>query len=700
MSGLVHNPRHYGRLVVSGPVHLLSFTRGVTIRESRGQGMQDVDRPAHIQSLAQPGRAGRPRVEAEPLRVVLRPERLDRIGGHRGRRRDLGQRPAVRPPEPERAVGLSIDLIALLVDRAVVPATEQSEVRERGRAALCPVTDVMPLAERQPAAREATAAVPVVERAPQRRGNRPGPGPDFHGAPVLVVPHDHAARVARQAPGRFRGNARPVLEDGLAGLIRIRQHRGVDVDHDLVALARGAGIELVVEGRLREQGQRVRLLLGHGRAVRGRIGQRRGRPSRPARWYSVSRAASSARMSRAPTSGVEPPPEHHGAVFVLVDVQRPARVLSRGLPGLGLSVHRTASPARSARRARRCRLARPSSSRSSVSGVATRVRARTFAYDSSPRARAWASSGSVASARATRTLSRAAPRSSPIRQLSQSAQERKPALQPPRASNSRIRSRRRAVAASRCADSSAISSPRRSSSATGPRVVRMCVEWIVHGEPPFHWGDATPGIRSHPGALRTGDAGTSDDFWSAPARPAIAGPVRAAGSAPARHRQSSAMPSRLGCQAENAGHRGTRAITPSRGGAELPEGAQACPQVRAERKRLAAGVQHDAAVEPLPGDFAQRSESLEIGGPTIAAAYLDAGQAAIVGLEHDVDLPGPAVGTEVKDLGRRTTPPTYTLGARLELLPIAVGVLAAEAAEDELDVTASDVVAEPEAAEA
>ena len=89
-------------------------------------------------------------MEAESLRVVLRPQGLDRIGGHRGRRRDLGQGPAVRPPEPKRAVGLSIDLIALLVDRAVVPATEQREVRERGWAALRPVTDVMPLAERSP----------------------------------------------------------------------------------------------------------------------------------------------------------------------------------------------------------------------------------------------------------------------------------------------------------------------------------------------------------------------------------------------------------------------------------------------------------------------------------------------------------------------------------------------------------------------
>jgi hypothetical protein len=128
--------------------------------------MQDVDRAAHIQALPQPGRAGRPRVQAEPLRVVLRAERLDWIRGHRGRGRDVGHKPAVWPPELQRAVGPSIDLITLLVDRAVVSATEQREVRECSRAPLCPVADVMSLAERQPAAREATALVAMVERAP------------------------------------------------------------------------------------------------------------------------------------------------------------------------------------------------------------------------------------------------------------------------------------------------------------------------------------------------------------------------------------------------------------------------------------------------------------------------------------------------------------------------------------------------------
>ena len=57
--------------------------------------------------------------------------------------------------------------------------------------------------------------------------------------------------------------------------------------------------------------------------------------------------------------------------------------------------------------------------------------------------------GSDPRARATRTFSRAAPGSSPTRQASQSAHERKPVFQPLRASNSRTSARSRAVAASR-----------------------------------------------------------------------------------------------------------------------------------------------------------------------------------------------------------------------------------------------------------
>ena len=119
----------------------------------------------------------------------------------------------------------------------------------------------MPLGEADAAAREAAAPVPMEERPPQGGRNGAGPGPDLDHAARLVMAHHHPARVARQAPRRFRGNARAVLEDALTGLLGVGQHGGVDVDHHLVALARGAGIE-VVEGRLRKQSQGIGLPLG------------------------------------------------------------------------------------------------------------------------------------------------------------------------------------------------------------------------------------------------------------------------------------------------------------------------------------------------------------------------------------------------------------------------------------------------------
>ena len=43
-----------------------------------------------------------------------------------------------------------------------------------------------------------------------------------------------------------------LLEDGLAGLIGIREDRGIDVDDNLISLSRSPGIDAVVQGRLRE----------------------------------------------------------------------------------------------------------------------------------------------------------------------------------------------------------------------------------------------------------------------------------------------------------------------------------------------------------------------------------------------------------------------------------------------------------------
>jgi hypothetical protein len=75
------------------------------------------------------------------------------------------------------------------------------------------------------------------------------------------VRHDDAAGVARDPPGFFRGRIHALLEHGLARVIGIGQHRSVDVDDDLVARARRAGVEVVMEGGFGDDPERVGLLL-------------------------------------------------------------------------------------------------------------------------------------------------------------------------------------------------------------------------------------------------------------------------------------------------------------------------------------------------------------------------------------------------------------------------------------------------------
>jgi hypothetical protein len=109
--------------------------------------MQDIDRPRYIQGLSAPPHARRSRVDVESVPDVRGAQSLKRIGRHHRGRWDVGQHSPVRLPELQRAVGLSGDLIALFVHGAVMPATEQREIRERRRAPGRPMTEVMPLAE-------------------------------------------------------------------------------------------------------------------------------------------------------------------------------------------------------------------------------------------------------------------------------------------------------------------------------------------------------------------------------------------------------------------------------------------------------------------------------------------------------------------------------------------------------------------------
>ena len=69
-------------------------------------------------------------------------------------------------PEPELVIVESLDLIALLVDRPMMPPAQQREIRQRRGPALGPVPDVMALRDAHAAAREPTAAVAMLQRPP------------------------------------------------------------------------------------------------------------------------------------------------------------------------------------------------------------------------------------------------------------------------------------------------------------------------------------------------------------------------------------------------------------------------------------------------------------------------------------------------------------------------------------------------------
>jgi hypothetical protein len=212
-----------------------------------GPGMQHFHGPPEIQSLSQPGGATRPPVDVEALCRVLRAQRLDRIGGHLGRGRHFRQQlahPAAgtgarhqavdRPDSPPRA------------RRGGVGGTRWRGSRAWwGRRWPSGASDALP--EPHPAPREPTAAVRVLKRPPQGRGNRSGPRPDPHEVPGAVVPHHHPARVTRLTTGsggcHMAGSAEraPALQYQLAKLVGGREYGGVDMHHHLVPLARRAG---------------------------------------------------------------------------------------------------------------------------------------------------------------------------------------------------------------------------------------------------------------------------------------------------------------------------------------------------------------------------------------------------------------------------------------------------------------------------
>jgi len=68
-------------------------------------------------------------MKPQALRFVAGAQPLHWISGHGGRWWNLGQGPPVRPPESQRPIGRSIQVIPVLVHHAMVPTAQQREIR-------------------------------------------------------------------------------------------------------------------------------------------------------------------------------------------------------------------------------------------------------------------------------------------------------------------------------------------------------------------------------------------------------------------------------------------------------------------------------------------------------------------------------------------------------------------------------------------
>ena len=486
---------------------------------------------------ARPATTGTPcaRAGVSPCASCCARSACDRIGGHRGRRRHVGQRPAVRSPELERAVGLSLDLIALLVHRAVVPATEQREVRERRRARRAPSGGCdapAPNGTPQPGKRQPWS------RWCSARRNAGGivrvRAPTSTTRPSVVVAHHHPARVARQALRRFRGNARAVLE-----------HRLARADPDPPAPRRRRGPPPGSARPARRDRARGASAVSASRASasacccamvgRSATGSADGSSSACDPGPLVQRLAGGVERLQEQRAHLrrQPPADHHHAVLVLIDVERPARVLALGLPRLGLAIH----PPPAAHDALDVRgragaphreqplfgLRRGDAGQGADLGV-RQLPAGERLRQPRQRRRGRAPRGPARGRR---------PRSRPTRQrepLGAGAEAVVPAAAGVELADEVEQARGGGVEVRRqLGDLVAEPVQLRDACWSGSRGRDGRVD--LHGESPFYWGDSTPGFRSRPGALRTRDAGTSDDFSFGPARPPSTGPVRAAGPA-------------------------------------------------------------------------------------------------------------------------------------------------------------------------
>jgi hypothetical protein len=128
--------------------------------------MQHVDGIADVEALSEPSGFRCARVDGDAFGGVLCAKHRNGIGRYRRSRRHCEDDGAVRPPEAQLAVRLSLDLKSFFVNRAVVSTTQHREIRQGCGTAVRPMADVMTLPELASAAGEATALVAMFKRTP------------------------------------------------------------------------------------------------------------------------------------------------------------------------------------------------------------------------------------------------------------------------------------------------------------------------------------------------------------------------------------------------------------------------------------------------------------------------------------------------------------------------------------------------------
>jgi hypothetical protein len=90
--------------------------------------VQHVDGVSDVEPLSPPIRSRGPRAHDDPGSVVVRSEGADRVSRSFRRARHIRYHATIRAAEAQLTIGLSIHLIALLVDGPVMATAEQHEV--------------------------------------------------------------------------------------------------------------------------------------------------------------------------------------------------------------------------------------------------------------------------------------------------------------------------------------------------------------------------------------------------------------------------------------------------------------------------------------------------------------------------------------------------------------------------------------------